>query len=416
MRLLQSTFLLFLFITPFIFSNEKYDSSKTVNDQFIDVYIDCNYCDIDYIRTEISFVNYVIDRKNADLHILVTHQTTGSNGREYTLTFFGKRKFKSDNDTIKFFTQQDDTDDDRRKQLVKYLKFGVIKYIAETDVAKSISINYDAPKTNDKVVDNWDYWVFRTRLRGFFNGEESYQYKYMNGSININRITEDWKLRFKAGTNYNEQVFSFGDNEITNISRGNYSHVTLVKSVSEHWSAGFTGRVDNSSYSNYKLRTQFYPAIEYNIHPYSESTRKILRFLYRVGYTYAKYNEETIYNKMEEGNFKQSLEVVLKLKQPWGTVETTLEGSNYFYDFSKNRLSLYLELSLKLFKGFTLDINGGYTMIHDQLNLPKSDISDEDILLQRRQMETQYNYWGSVGISYTFGSIYNNIVNPRFGN
>ncbi len=278
-------FLLLLLLSSVLFSTETSDSTKISDNDFIDVYIDCNYCDTDFIRTEINFVNYVIDRKDADLHILVTHQTTGSNGREYTLTFFGKRKFKSDNDTVKFFTQQDDTDDESRKQLVKYLKLGLIKYIAETDVAKSISIKYDAPKTNDKVVDSWDYWVFRTRLRGFFRGEESYQSKYLNGSLNINRITEDWKLRFKAGTNYNEQVFSYGGNEIVNISRGNYSHVTLVKSVSEHWSAGFTGRVDNSSYSNYKLRTQFYPAIEYNIHPYSESTRKILRFLYRVGYS-----------------------------------------------------------------------------------------------------------------------------------
>jgi hypothetical protein len=291
-----------------------------------------------------------------------------------------------------------------------------MQYIAETDVSKSISIKYDALKTADVVVDNWDYWVFRTRLRGFFNGEETYQYKYMNGSINIDRITENWKFRFNAGTNYNEQVFKFDDEETVSISRGNNSNTTLVKSISEHWSGGFTGRVSNSSYSNYKLQTEFYPTIEYNIHPYSESTRKILRFLYRVGYSYSNYNEETIYNKTEEGNFKQSLEVVLELKQPWGTIETTLEGSNYFYDFSKNRLRLYVELSLKLFKGFTLDIDGGYTMIHNQLNLPKSEVSDEDILLQRRQMETQYNYWGSVGISYTFGSIYNNIVNPRFGN
>jgi hypothetical protein len=31
------------------------------------VYIDCQECDIDYIRTEITFVNYVRDRKEADV-------------------------------------------------------------------------------------------------------------------------------------------------------------------------------------------------------------------------------------------------------------------------------------------------------------------------------------------------------------
>jgi hypothetical protein len=42
-------------------------------------------------------------------------------------------------------------------------------------------------------------------------------------------------------------------------------------------------------------------------------------------------------------------------------------------------------------------------------------LTPEDILLQIRQLETQYDYYTSVGISYKFGSIYSNIVNPRFG-
>lgn len=37
-------------------------------------------------------------------------------------------------------------------------------------------------------------------------------------------------------------------------------------------------------------------------------------------------------------------------------------------------------------------------------------------MLRRRQaLATDYEYELSIGISYTFGSIFNNIVNPRFG-
>jgi len=53
-------------------------------------------------------------------------------------------------------------------------------------------------------------------------------------------------------------------------------------------------------------------------------------------------------------------------------------------------------------------------MIHDQLSLPAGGATQEEILLHRQELETAYSYWGSMGISYTFGSIYNNIVNPRF--
>jgi hypothetical protein len=57
---------------------------------------------------------------------------------------------------------------------------------------------------------------------------------------------------------------------------------------------------------------------------------------------------------------------------------------------------------------------GSISYIHDQLSLSAGGASQEEILLHRQELETQYRYWGSMGISYTFGSIYNNIVNPRF--
>ena len=43
-------------------------------------------------------------------------------------------------------------------------------------------------------------------------------------------------------------------------------------------------------------------------------------------------------------------------------------------------------------------------MIHDQLSLAKGNLSQEDLLLHRKQLETQYNFHGNIGIRYTFGS------------
>ena len=55
------------------------------------VYLDCERrtCDFDYIKTEITFVNYVLDRQSADVQIIVTRQQTGSGGNVYTLSFIG---------------------------------------------------------------------------------------------------------------------------------------------------------------------------------------------------------------------------------------------------------------------------------------------------------------------------------------
>ncbi len=67
-------------------------------------------------------------------------------------------------------------------------------------------------------------------------------------------------------------------------------------------------------------------------------------------------------------------------------------------------------------KGLTIDLNGRLSLIHDQIALPKGGVDLEEVLLQRKQLETSYQYFASFGFTYSFGSIYNNIVNPRFGN
>jgi hypothetical protein len=56
-----------------------------------------------------------------------------------------------------------------------------------------------------------------------------------------------------------------------------------------------------------------------------------------------------------------------------------------------------------------------YDRIKDQISLGKSSASTEEILLRLRQLATDYSYSFSVGISYSFGSIFNTVVNPRFG-
>jgi hypothetical protein len=84
----------------FSFSAISPDSLKMYQDDAPNIFIDCWYCDVDYIRTEIKFVNYVIDRKDADIHILFTREQTASGGREYTLTFLGKNHFAGINDTV----------------------------------------------------------------------------------------------------------------------------------------------------------------------------------------------------------------------------------------------------------------------------------------------------------------------------
>jgi hypothetical protein len=37
------------------------------------------------------------------------------------------------------------------------------------------------------------------------------------------------------------------------------------------------------------------------------------------------------------------------------------------------------------------------------------------VLLRQKQLETNYSYYAFMSLNCTFGSILNNVVNPRFG-
>jgi hypothetical protein len=173
--------------------------------------------------------------------------------------------------------------------------------------------------------------------------------------------------------------------------------------------------VDSSTFQNIRSKIDAAPAIEYDLFPYSEATKRQLRFLYRVGFSLARYREETIYDKTRQNLLQEHLEVVLEFKKKWGTISTSFEASNYLHDFRKNQLELNGEISVRVFKGLSFNMHGGGARIHDQIFLPKGGATLEEVLLQRRQLRTNYDYFLSVGFSYTFGSIFSNVVNPRFG-
>ncbi len=157
------------------------------------------------------------------------------------------------------------------------------------------------------------------------------------------------------------------------------------------------------------------PALEYDLFPYSQSTRRQLRFLYKLRFKSVRYREETIYDKTSETLWGESLSATLDVKEKWGSITTTLSGSNYFPNVRKFRMDLFGTVQFNLFKGFNAYVAGGGSHVHDQLSLRKREATTEEILLRSREFPSHYDYFVAVGISFTFGSIYTNVVNPRFG-
>jgi hypothetical protein len=73
-------------------------------------------------------------------------------------------------------------------------------------------------------------------------------------------------------------------------------------------------------------------------------------------------------------------------------------------------------VEFRLFKGFSVDLFAEASRRRDQLSLRRGDATNEEILVRQRELATGYQYDFGFGISYAFGSIFNNVVNPRFRN
>lgn len=420
LSLLAAVILLGIAETSVLGAQQPMAGSDAARAGTLNIFLDCNSCDFDYLRTEIDYVNYVRDRQVADVHILVTTQRTGSGGTEYTLTLIGLQRFSAMTDTLVYTSGQTNTSDEIRRGLARSLKLGIVRYLAKTADGARIVVTYNAPKgaasASAPQKDPWNYWVFRTSVNGFTNGEKTSKFLTLFGSISASRTTNEWKLNFSGNESYNEQRFQIGETtSIANIQRDHGASGVAVKSLGPHWSTGLTGSLSSSVFSNQRIALRLTPAIEYDLFPYAEATRRQLRLQYGIGVHAFRYRDTTIFLKTAETLPVQSLSIAYSVRQPWGSVSAGANGSMYLNDTKKRQGSISGNANLRIVKGLNLNFSGSYSSIHDQIYLKKGGTTEAEVLLRQRQLLTSYRYFGSVGLSYTFGSIFNNIVNPRFG-
>jgi len=395
------------------YCQELSTKSDTLRKDALNVFMNAS----DYIRKEIPFVNYVRDIKDAGIYIISTNQTTGSGGSEFTFFLVGQNENAGMRDTLRFVSSPDETQDETRIKQVRTLKMGLMRYVAKTPLSKYMTIGFSEPLSETVSSDKWDSWVFSTSIYGFLQGQKTYSERYLSGNISASRITKDLKINIRSNLSQSNDKYVIDDTTtIFSTSSSKSVNVLIVKSVSEHWSLGGTTRVGASRYSNERFRYSLMPGIEYDLFPYSESTRRQLRILYTAGYSFVNYIDTTIYNKLKEPLWTHSITASYEIVQKWGNIDVSIGYSNYLYDWTKNNLYINGFLTLRIAKGLSINLGGSASLIHDQLGLVKGDVPLDQILLQRKEMATQYSFFTSFGLTYTFGSIYNNVVNPRFGN
>ncbi len=380
------------------------------------LYLDCSWCYSDYLKDEITFVNYVRERTEADVHLLITVHSTSSGGREYTLEFIGQNDYSGLHYTLKYSSGGTATTDEVRSGLAHTIKMGLMPFVERTPLKDYVKINYNVGTEveNREVVDKWKNWVFSVGASGYTSGESQSSFISLHSSVSIKKITEEQKITSYSYVNYSENRYDIDNDIVKSISRNYGVSGEYVKSLGEHFAIGGEVEYRKNKYSNIQFGFSMSPGVEYNIFPYSEYSKHKLTIHYTISAAYHDYYEETIYEKFFETLFSERLSCYLSIIKQWGSANISISGSHYFHNLSLNHLGLSAGTSVRLFAGFSFNVSGGVSLIHDQISLPRADATTEEILLRQRQLETQYSYWSSIGISYTFGSIYSNVVNPRF--
>jgi hypothetical protein len=168
------------------------------------VYLDCGLCDLDFLRTQISFVDWVRDRHDAQVYLLVSTQGTGAGGTEYTLTLIGQQRFEGRADTLKYDARPDASDDEVRRGLAHMMGLGLARYVAQTPLAEEVEVRRrpaapgqgGGPGPGVQPHDPWNYWVFTLNGQLQLQGEASYRYTSWYNTVAANRVTDAWKLSF----------------------------------------------------------------------------------------------------------------------------------------------------------------------------------------------------------------------------
>lgn len=378
----------------------------------LDVYLE-GFSD-SYFKESVTFVNYVRDPRVADVHAILQSVFLGGGAGEYSIELVGRGRFAGLNDTLRYFSGPAEIYDDTREGILRTFKMGLMRYVARTPVASDIRITCEREMPPRAVEDPWDSWVFNARASGGLSGNQREGDYSLSCAASASRVTEELKMDFGASFSYRDDETALTTRTLHNIYRTNVFDGLVVKSVTDHWSAGGFASADYRTTGNIKTAYAVAPAVEFSVFPYKQASTRAITLLYRIEYSDVVYHDVTIYDKTSEHLWRHALGAYSNMTRPWGSVYLSAGWSQYLHDTSINSLSAMVSLSFRLFKGFSLDVGGSYTRNHDLIDQPRRTLTDEEILLRLRSLFETYSYSTSIGVSYTFGSIYSNVVNPRF--
>ena len=376
-------------------------------------------CSIEFFVLELPYVTWTRDRLFADVQFLVTTIRTGSGAFQYTVTALGRGRFAGRADTAVVNTLPNESEDGVRRKLSGNVALLLVPYVRTTSAAPRLRLVYDAPAngkqaTPTSVKDRWNFFVLQLDGNGFLQTESRQTFANMSADIRVRRITEQNALRFGWNQSVRYNRFEINDTTaVTNTIRNGAFFARVVKALGPRLSAGVLTSLGYSEFTNTELFWSAAPVIEYNLFPWKQATSRQVAISYGVGPRHYRWKEPTIFGRANEWRMQQELVIGSDVRQSWGSVNASARYSSYIPELKAWNLSLNGQTNLNVVKGLSFNVGGGASLIRDQIFLAARGQTPEQILTQRRALASNYNVFVFAGLSYSFGSIYNSVVNPR---
>lgn len=370
-----------------------------------------------YLRQELSYFDLVRDRHEAELQVSVARQPTASTGERFTvvLTLTGGQEPP----LVEELTTPPATQPEAARQRLLGVVLRLLYRRLESSSAAA-AFELRLPKRSgvklSRVEDPWDHWAVSPELKAAGEAQSAFYFGVVTSSVTVRRMTEKNKLRLRLA---HEQLLSRYEVEDGRELRGDaqswWAQLLYARSLGRHWALGFAGTERASQQENLTAHVHGGPVLELNLFPYSDNASKQLRVAYQAGPWLNWYAEPSVRGRRHDVRGYQALSVVVDANQRWGSVQWALQLNSLLDEPARYRLGSALVGSLQLFEGFAVNATGMGSWVNDQINLRARPLSDTELLLGTAEARTSFLLELELGLSYTFGSVHNSIVNPRFG-
>ncbi len=252
-------------------------------------------------------------------------------------------------------------------------------------------------------------------LRGGGEGGSGYYFADLTTALTLRRLTALHK--FRARSSYTRSLSGYrlqSGKRIHGDVYGWENRALYALALGKRWALGAVGTARARESQNLRAHAHGGPLVELNAFPYSENANRQLRFAYQAGAWANWYFEVNKAGLMRELRPYHALSMIVDVNQSWGSVQWVGQANWFLDDPRRYRLGTGAVLSVQLFEGFAVSIEGEGALVRDQISLRQRSVTDQELLLWTTQQPTNYVFEVSLSITYTFGSVHNTIVNPRF--